>query len=244
MIVAVSWVKDEADIIASTVTHMAAQVDRVIIADQMSTDGTRDILAGLPVTVIDDAEPGFHQSRIMTRLAQMAIDAAADFVVPFDADELWVGLDQWERRRGVHRVPVFDRVPTVLDDPALAPVERLRWRSAIASPSGKVFGSSQRDMTVAFGNHRIGHDDGRPVDGVVIHHFPNRSREQFIAKVRRGATADLDRDPGEWYGAHWAEMEPDAELLYDQVFLRADPESDPMLVEDPVIGCPSVQHVV
>jgi len=236
VIVAFSWVRDEADIIATTVAHMAAQVDLVIVADQMSTDGTRDILAGLPVTVIDDPEAGFHQSRIMTRLALMAIDAGADFVVPFDADELWVGIADWERRPGVHRVPVFDRVPTVLDDPALGPVERLRWRSAIASPSSKVLGSSQRDMTVAFGNHRIGSDAGQPVDGVVIHHFPNRSRQQFIAKVRRGATADLDRDPDEWYGGHWAEMAPDAGLLYDQVFLRADPESDPMLVEDPVIG--------
>ena len=83
-------VKDEADIVAATVAHMCGQVDAVIVADNNSTDGTRDILDGLPVTVVDDPDPAYYQSRKMTALAGRArVEFDATWVIPFDADEWW-----------------------------------------------------------------------------------------------------------------------------------------------------------
>src|SRR5690242_16616279 len=86
---AVAMVKDEADIVADTVEATLREVDAMIVADNGSTDGTREILADLPVTVIDDPDPAYYQSVKMTELAAQAADAGADWVLPIDADERW-----------------------------------------------------------------------------------------------------------------------------------------------------------
>ena len=53
---AVTMVRDEADIIETTVRHMLTQVDVVIVADNRSVDGTREIVEQLPVHLLDDPE--------------------------------------------------------------------------------------------------------------------------------------------------------------------------------------------
>src|SRR5262245_51477569 len=82
-------VKDEADIIGFTVARMFGQVDEIIIADNGSTDGTRELLEQLPVQLVDDPDPAYYQSRKMTDLAARAAAAGAEWVIPFDADEVW-----------------------------------------------------------------------------------------------------------------------------------------------------------
>ena len=45
--------------------HLLAQgVDKIVVADNRSVDGTREILESLPVTVIDDPEVGYYQSKL------------------------------------------------------------------------------------------------------------------------------------------------------------------------------------
>src|SRR5258706_10050034 len=85
-------VKDESDVIADTVAHLLSQVDEVIVADNLSTDGTRDLLETMPVTVIDDREVGYYQSAKMTKLARLALSHGHEWVVPCDADEVWYSL--------------------------------------------------------------------------------------------------------------------------------------------------------
>src|SRR5690348_11150571 len=88
-------VRDEEDVIEGVVRHLLAEgVDHVLVADNLSSDGTRAILDGLaaghPVTVVDDPDPAYRQAEKMTALARRAGAAGADWVIPFDADELWV----------------------------------------------------------------------------------------------------------------------------------------------------------
>lgn len=94
-VIAVGMVKDENDIIEPVLRHLVAEgVDRVILYDNLSTDGTFDTLErlhreGLPLVVLEDTEVGYYQSRKTSRLAQLAFEQGADWVLPFDADEVW-----------------------------------------------------------------------------------------------------------------------------------------------------------
>src|SRR5690606_4675809 len=98
-IVGVCMVRDEDDILPRTVDHMLTQgVDRLVIADNGSQHPVADQLAGHGINlgrveVVDDPEPGYYQDRKMSHLAAQAVLGGADWVVPFDADELWYSPD-------------------------------------------------------------------------------------------------------------------------------------------------------
>lgn len=90
----ISMVRNEADIIGLTVLHhLSLGLDRILILDNGSTDGTDEILRLLGkederVKWIRDDSP-FDQATITTELAREAYRQGADWVVPFDADEFW-----------------------------------------------------------------------------------------------------------------------------------------------------------
>src|SRR5215470_3788379 len=92
-LVAVSWVRNEIDIIEAFVRHNARHVDKLIVLDDGSTDGTYDVLrslrsAGLPLVLMREPSTGIEHGRQMTRLLHMAVQQfGADWIVPLDADE-------------------------------------------------------------------------------------------------------------------------------------------------------------
>lgn len=222
----ISMVKDEADIIEGTLRHMASEVDRLIVADNGSTDGTREILdrlAGeLPMDVVDDPDPAYYQSQKMTDLANLAyVDAysryrePAVWVVPFDADEIW-----WHAAGRIADVlaNVAELHPTVnvtfaelrnhfrtaldVDDPD--PFRSMVWRQREAAPLGKVAIKWEPGAVIHQGNHGAHIPSGR-VDLTVLNvgHFPYRSAEQFVRKALNGAAAYRAADLPEDMGAHW-----------------------------------------
>jgi glycosyltransferase involved in cell wall biosynthesis len=90
---AISCVRNEADLLRVHVLyHLSIGVDRLLILDDGSTDGTADILQELsavhPVTWRRRAGP-FRQAEIFTALAHEAYIDGADWVLPIDADEFW-----------------------------------------------------------------------------------------------------------------------------------------------------------
>jgi glycosyltransferase involved in cell wall biosynthesis/uncharacterized protein (DUF3084 family) len=90
-------VRNEADILAVNVQHhLAAGVDRLVIVDNGSSDDTRRVLRELAsdtrVRFSRDEGP-YRQSEITTELAREAFLEGADWVLPIDADEFWVGAD-------------------------------------------------------------------------------------------------------------------------------------------------------
>jgi glycosyltransferase involved in cell wall biosynthesis len=207
---AVGVVRDEADIIEATVTRMLRQVDHVLIADNGSVDGTDDILRSLDqVTVLLDPNPGFHadmqQARRTTALASLAGQRGADWVVPFDADEVWATSDG--RRLGdvldslpenvfLARAKVLNHVITDRDPPGADAPARMVYRRAEIPLLPKAACRMAPGLYIIRGNHHATYRGvARPpcADGLVrVHHFPFRSPEQFARKISYKAEAPPD----------------------------------------------------
>lgn len=88
-VVALMTIKDEADILKSTLKSASAWVDEIYAIDNGSTDGSLEILQNashLVRSVIVDAKE-FDESYFISKLLDLAKDSAADWFVDLDADE-------------------------------------------------------------------------------------------------------------------------------------------------------------
>jgi glycosyltransferase involved in cell wall biosynthesis len=246
-LVAVGMVKDEVDVLEATLRNLARQVDRIVIADNLSTDGTlellRDLAGELPLRLVIDETVGYWQARKMTALAEDAVEGfAGAWVIPFDADEVWRDVHFLaELEDGVEaiRVPGVDYRPTAHDAPGAHPFVAMQWRERDGSTfRPKVAFRWRPGTTIAQGNHHV-ERGGERIPAVhhapTIAHYPIRSLEQFIRKVRNGAAAYEATDLPTGYGAHWRAWgkltDEELELEYRERFWHADPEADGLLFD-------------
>jgi glycosyltransferase involved in cell wall biosynthesis len=90
---AIGIVRNEADLVRVNVLHHLAQgIDRILLLDDGSTDGTRDVLAELSRDHPVECQPSmetFRQDRLLTALARTAFIRGAEWILPIDADEFW-----------------------------------------------------------------------------------------------------------------------------------------------------------
>lgn len=252
-VIGISLAKNNADIIGLTVGHMISQVDHVIVMDNTSTDGAREILSSLPITVIDDPEPGYYQSRKMTALAKVARNMGAEWVVPFDSDEFWYSpfgtikevLDDLRPQWLVATADLYDHVTSTDDDSLeLNPLKRIGWRRSYKGALPKVACRWREDLVIEQGNHSAGYHGGmtRQEGLLVVRHYPYRSTEQFIRKVRDGVKAYAAApDLPEESGAHWKDygrlLESGGEAtlieVYNTWFHLNDPRALTGVIYDP-----------
>lgn len=237
-------VRNEADILPTIVRHLLAEgLDHLIIADNNSTDRTREWLGdyaadGAPLTVVDDTEVAYFQGRKMTSLAHQAGDMGADWIVPFDADELWyspfgplAGVLEGAREpiqwsEGLYHVPHPEDDPNESD-----PVRRMRHRRAGRNcPQSKVAFRYRPDVVVHQGNHGVERDGDRCAGLVAFREFQYRSFEHFVRKVRHGKVAYDATDLPADCGIHWRRLGAlsDEELESEWLAYLATPtEYDP-----------------
>lgn len=218
MIVAITMVKNEEDIIGHNIAHLLAEgVDHIIVADNLSADGTRDILDGFaeshPVTVVDDPVVGYLQSEKMTLLAHQAGRMGADWIVPFDADEMVYSPHGTLKEvltaapQPVQWIVAYEHVPQDDDDVNEAnPMRRIVHRRPEPKPFMKVAFRYDPSICIWQGNHQVDHPGETNRGLLEIREFQYRSLDQTRRKVRNGKVAYEATDLAASEGAHWREM--------------------------------------
>jgi glycosyltransferase involved in cell wall biosynthesis len=209
-VIAVSVMRNEADVVEIFVRHHAEFVDELIIVDHMSCDETGEILRelqaeGLPVTVRSHDSNAYHQSRMMTGIVnEAAKDRGADWITPLDADEFVTSdadpnvrtvLEQLPKE--VFRIPWRTYVPQAGDKPDEPHLHRRiqHRREDEGMVHGKVLIPGdlvrRRRLTVSHGSHRVSvrrrfkdrRVKGLPPDDLVLAHFPVRSAAQITLRA-------------------------------------------------------------
>jgi hypothetical protein len=262
-IVAVSRVRDEVDVVGWSIRGLLEQgVSHVLVADNASTDGTRDLLADLEregsVTVFDDPERSHVQARTLTALCERAVERlSARWVVPFDADELWLLPRRLPRLGvGVLHAPIHDHLCTAADDAADPnPFTRMAWRHP--PHYQKVVARWRRGWRLEQGSHWVldapnHHAPTRAFDGLALHHVPVRSPEQFVRKAMKGkevleTTGDRLPQGASFHWRAWARIAEGgtdalrAEFRSNPRYFAAEPA--PPLVRDPIRWTPQGPRV-
>lgn len=216
-LVAVSVVKNEADIIEPFIRHARAWVDHHLVFDHDSTDGTREILGalqreGLPLSVYtDDALGNLQQARSNHLAALAAAEFGADWVLPLDADEALAGPDRLALEKVLATLstdrPASYRLwnyhPTAADDATqLNPFLRLQHCNHEKSQTKKVL-ISQRLLTdssvvAGKGSHSLHRGQAALPDQPLptefyLAHFQSRSPAQQAMRVVLAELQKLSR---------------------------------------------------
>ena len=203
----ITMVKNEADIIEQTIRHLLDQgVDHILAADNGSSDGTYEILLELsrtlPVHVIQDRELAYYQSEKMTWLADRVMEAGAEWVIPFDADEFWYGVSaplsevlRSQKGHTIELTKLYNVFPSI-EGPALRIDPTPYWDL-------KVCFSRWENAVIKMGNHEVVAPGKQKLHEVAIIHYPWRSKEQFTRKLRQGAKALEATDLPDNMGYHW-----------------------------------------
>lgn len=213
--------KNEADVIDANVSyHLNAGADFIVATDNGSTDGTLEILERYErlgvLELIHEPSSDFQQGAWVTRMARLAAERGADWVINADADEFWwpragdlkEALERLPERYGVVHGVWRPFVPRPDDGEFFAErlTVRLSMQAAINDPTNpfrparKATHRAHRDVTVRDGNHDV---EGAPL--VTLHgwyplevfHLPLRSRPQVERKYEGGAQRGLRFVPGE-----------------------------------------------
>jgi hypothetical protein len=220
-------VRDEADIIASNIDfHLDRGVDFIIASDNLSVDGTTEILRQYEqrgvLRYISQTEDIYDQGRWVTQMARLArMEHAADWVINSDADEFW-----WPEAGDLKQVLAAMAESCDAVRPALrtnflprsmaaggffADTMTIRERHSLGTfgqpLQPKVCHRAFPDIEVGAGNHfvvRHGAVVAARPGAITILHFPRRSYRQYANKIAKGGAA-YARNPalGPEMGSEW-----------------------------------------
>ena len=242
-VVSVTMTRNEADLIELFVRYYAPLVTRMIVLDNGSSDGTKEILArlqneGLSLHVIYDDRPSFDQAEMVTALVQLAIERfGAVFVLPVDVDEFLCSPGHamtWTWYEGLSGQDVG-----LLQWMTYIPFKTVKWgahilqtithrREVELSHDHKVLIPRSvgivPKLSISQGSHHVEFADGtRPrheiIPGLRLADFPVRSAEQARKKYLIGWLANLARREAvvfDWYTYYnqlKLRLQPDQELL-------------------------------
>lgn len=222
---AVGMARDEGDIIYHTMIHLAANgIKGIIVADNLSKDNTWEQMnlakekieshgCDTQVILVKDDVVSYTQSEKMTALAQQARSNGADWVIPFDIDEIWYSPNQtlfqaFEKLNAenvdVYKALYTNHSVTAFDSDGKSPFHSMNYRWSLPTNHKSCFRYRSDDsfVRISNGNHFVQHNgwdigsrvkvyiddygDDKIVFGpqiISIRHFQWRSLNHFLKKV-------------------------------------------------------------
>ncbi|MCL2075748.1 MAG: glycosyltransferase [Betaproteobacteria bacterium] len=227
-------VKNESDIIGRNLEfHKAMGVDGFIVTDNMSTDGSREILQEYKdwiLDIIDEPDQNHNQAEWVHRMAALARHKYhADWIINADADEFWhpqsgdLKAEISSSPENMLYVPMChmldkggdwidntDMIQGILQEhlaEGLIAAGRLCKWHPYGQTLPKVLVRAMEYTHIHDGNHHaqmvVMHPPHISRD-IIIYHFGSRGREHFKRKMLAGGRA-LERNTklGDKQGGHW-----------------------------------------
>ena len=209
--------RDEADILDSMIRfHLDQGVDLIIATDNGSVDGSLEILQryerGSRLRLLQEPEHTHDQAIWVTRMARLAAELGADWLIHSDADEFWWPtsgnlkniLEQIPPHISACSVNRTNFLPPPRNSLGRQPFymkqdlrERVSYNSLGQELPPKVIHRSHKNIIISDGNHSASHEGKllktTPCNGIEILHWPIRSYSQLERKIRQGTEA-LERN--------------------------------------------------
>lgn len=247
---ALMWVHDDHDVLGANLDYLLTQVDEIIVRHR---DAPPKALAILKERFGEapESDPRYDQSTVMTEMAQEALERGHQWVVPVDPDEIWYtnGTPLRDFFAGISRdvmlvkAELYNHLPTALDYNVGNPFQTMGWRQRKPLGLGKVACRLRPDLVIEHGNHSA-HSNGvsftvGPM--IVVRHFPYRTPDQFVERVRSAYAQLKSSGLPEAFGVHIRAygrcLEDEGEDVlrahFMQWFYSQNPEMDDTLVYDP-----------
>lgn len=257
-VAAILWTHNEPDVLIPNIKYLAGQVDEIIIRDRDSDPEVKNKLeqfrdAGTIYLEEDDGSFGFRQMDIMTDLAMVALERGHQWVIPIDPDEIWYAngatikdyLAGLARDTGIVSAQLYNHVASSEDDAMERnPFKRIGWRQIQPLPLPKMCARTRPDLMIEGGNHSIRTKGVALIlaHGLVVRHFPYRSEDLFIERIRSNYAELKKSDLPSGYGAHVRQYGKDLEEKGEEAmrehfrhwFISSDPYVDNTLIYDPI----------
>ncbi|MEM6758520.1 MAG: glycosyltransferase family 2 protein [Pseudomonadota bacterium] len=225
MILGVSVVRNEADIIETMVRQNLYYLDHIVMIDNGSIDGTPDIIRrlqseGLSCELRIDTRQNHQQHMILTEFIQRTTqEFSATRIVLIDGDEFIDGdkdavVEELRTSSDVLNIPWKTYVPTPNDDTSERTIlSRIGHRREIEDPQyskASIPQSMCSSIKVGRGSHSVRQNRKRvrgvPARNISFAHFPVRSPQQLVGKILLGSWKIRMRKHSRGEANHWMDL--------------------------------------
>jgi len=203
-------VRDEEDILKENIDfHLKQGIDFIIATDNCSTDSTKEILKSYEkqgkLHYIYEPEDNYNQYKWVTKMAQLASsEYQADWIINNDADEFWWPREHKNLKEAFKSLDVKYNIIEAqrtnfvpLEQTYTKFYETMIYRELQSlNPLGKPLPPKQAhkaldNIIVHQGNHSVDGFKKKYIkyDLIEIFHFPIRTKEQLLNKIKKGGAA-------------------------------------------------------